>query len=82
SNFGLYKIVEPERVSQCKNIPEHIPKPSYYLTGEPTEYMHCPEIKTDDQIEKMRVSGKLAAKILKTVGENIRVTLDLKFGIT
>lgn len=67
--------MKPGNVSPRKFIPSHIPKPSYYLTGEPTESIDYPEIKNEQQIRRMRDSCLLAAKILKKIGENIKVNM-------
>ncbi|KAJ8947931.1 hypothetical protein NQ314_008524 [Rhamnusium bicolor] len=72
-NFGKYKIVEPGKVSPRKLVPHHIPKPSYYNTGEPIENIAYPEIKNYQQIEGMRESCTLAANILKKIEENVKV---------
>nr|CAI5849846.1 unnamed protein product [Callosobruchus analis] len=66
-NFGKYHIVKPGKVSAQMTVPDHIPKPSYYLTGEPTDLVPCEEIKNDVQISKMRDSCRLAARILNDV---------------
>lgn len=72
--MGRYAIVKPGKVSPRKLVPDHIPKPSYYLTGEPTESIDHPEIKNVQQVQRMRDSCRLAANILKKVGHNIKVS--------
>ncbi|XP_018570426.1 methionine aminopeptidase 1D, mitochondrial isoform X2 [Anoplophora glabripennis] len=72
-SLGKYVIVKPGKVSPRKFVPDHIPKPSYYLTGEPTENIEHPDIKNEQQIQRMRASCRLAANILKKIGENIKV---------
>ncbi|CAH1970785.1 unnamed protein product [Acanthoscelides obtectus] len=72
-NFGKYNIVKPGKVSTQMTVPDHIPKPSYYLTGEPTELISCEEIKNTEQISKMRDSCQLAARILNEVEGYIQV---------
>ncbi|KAJ8963082.1 hypothetical protein NQ318_018546 [Aromia moschata] len=72
-NFGVYKIVDPGKVSLRRLVPDHIPKPSYYRTGEPTENVCYPEIKNEKQIHQMRLSCKLAANILQKVEKNIKI---------
>lgn len=72
-NFGKYALVQPRKVSPRKSVPDHISKPSYYKTGQPVEYVECPEVKNPEQIKRMKDSCQLAARILNTVGETIKV---------
>ncbi|KAF7284375.1 hypothetical protein GWI33_022162 [Rhynchophorus ferrugineus] len=72
-NFGRYAIVNPGKVSPQKCVPENIVKPIYYKTGEPVDSINFPEIKTNSQIEHMRRSCNIAAKILEKVGKTIKV---------
>jgi hypothetical protein len=72
-DYGKFNIVEPGSVSPQKQVPDYIPKPSYYVTGEPSEVMEAPEIKNHRQILGMRESCKLAANILKRVGNYVKV---------
>lgn len=73
SRFGRYKLVEPGNVSEPLLIPDDVAKPSYYSTGEPSESIHKIDIKDPNQILLMKKSCTLAANILKTVGECIKV---------
>lgn len=58
----------PGQVSPKKVIPDHITKPSYALTGIPTDnILEVPEIKHYAQIERMRKSCALATQILKRI---------------
>ncbi|KAJ8924437.1 hypothetical protein NQ315_007233 [Exocentrus adspersus] len=72
-DFGKYAIVKPGKVSPRRFVPEHIVKPSYYLTGEPVEKIDRPEVKNQLQINRMRDSCRLAADILEKIGKNIKV---------
>ncbi|KAL1513981.1 hypothetical protein ABEB36_003312 [Hypothenemus hampei] len=72
-NFGMYSIVHPGKVSSRKTIPDHIQKPSYYQTGIPVEQIDYEEIKNEKQISGMRDSCKLAANILKMVGNSLKI---------
>ncbi|XP_050306237.1 methionine aminopeptidase 1D, mitochondrial isoform X2 [Anthonomus grandis grandis] len=72
-NFGKYSIVHPGKVSPKKQVPDNIPKPSYFRTGEPSENVMVSEIKQSGQIQSMRDSCRLAANILETVGHSIKV---------
>lgn len=74
SNFGKYKIVTPGIVSPRLEVPDHIPKPSYFATGVPDDVIpDIPEIKNSEQILRMRDSCKLAASILNKVEKIIEV---------
>lgn len=76
-NFGKYALVQPGQVSERKFVPDNIKTPSYYHTGEPKEQVRCPDIKNERQIQGMKDSCRLAANILKTVGESIKVRIDM-----
>lgn len=73
--FGDYELVAPQKVSfdNIKSIvPERIMKPSYFEKGlvldEPTRV----ELKTKQDIEKMRIAGKLAAQTLEFAGSLVK----------
>lgn len=74
ANRGNFKIVRPGKVSPQKQVPQSIPKPSYHVTGEPTELIFKPEIKNGDKLARMRESCKLAAEILRKAGEFVEVS--------
>lgn len=66
--FGDYKIVIPGKISPKNDVPDHICKPSYALTGIPCDRIPAtPEVKDGEQIGKMREACFLASKILKKV---------------
>ncbi|KAI8042370.1 hypothetical protein M5D96_003682, partial [Drosophila gunungcola] len=69
---GKYEqIVSTGLVSPERSVPEEIEKPPYYFKNlPPGNTLGSPEIKTPNQIEAMRLSGKLAARCgkLATVG--------------
>lgn len=75
SDFGNYDIVKLGNISiDEKKIPDHIKKPPYYYESlPPGETIGTPEIKTEDQIKKMRKSCNLAANILKSCKDIIKV---------
>lgn len=73
NTFGNYAIVQPGLVTEMKKVPQSIKTPSYYCSGIPIENIENIEIKNEDQIIKMRESCKLAATILKTVGESLKI---------
>lgn len=72
-HFGKYSIVQPADITKTKLVPDNVPKPSYHETGQPLEKIPHPEVKNMKQIQGMRDSCKLAANVLKTVGESIKV---------
>ncbi|XP_066143073.1 methionine aminopeptidase 1D, mitochondrial isoform X1 [Euwallacea fornicatus] len=71
--FGKYAIVHPGNVSARKTVPDNIPKPSYWRTGQPMENITYPEVKNEKQIQGMRDSCKLAANVLETVGKSVKI---------
>ncbi|XP_075219296.1 methionine aminopeptidase 1D, mitochondrial isoform X2 [Lycorma delicatula] len=71
--FRSYSIVKPGYVKEMRTVPEHINSPVYYKTGKPPKSSKEIEIKTKEQIEKMRAAGQLARFILDEVGIKIRV---------
>lgn len=62
-------------VSPSRTVPAHIQKPVYHNTGIPEDGPELPEIKSKEQIEKMRASCRLAADILKRVGNAVEVDI-------
>ena len=77
-----FSIVKPGKVSPVRSVPDHIPKPPYLnrlwqLTHILPDFSK-PEIKTEEQIEKMRDACQLARTILTQAGELARegVTTD------
>uniref|UniRef100_A0A1I8PHN9 Methionine aminopeptidase n=1 Tax=Stomoxys calcitrans TaxID=35570 RepID=A0A1I8PHN9_STOCA len=73
-NFGNCNTVEMGNVSAEREVPEHILKPEYYYKPMPPGFtLGEPEIKTCEQIEHMRNSCKLAASILKSCSDVIKV---------
>lgn len=72
--FGKCNTVEIGNVSAERQVPDHIVKPSYYYQAKNPGYtLGEPEIKNHEQIQHMRDSGKLAAKILKSCGDIIKI---------
>ncbi|XP_017042922.1 methionine aminopeptidase 1D, mitochondrial [Drosophila ficusphila] len=68
---GKYEqIISTGLVSPERSVPDDIKKPKYYFENlPPGNTLGSPEIKTPDQIEAMRKSGKLAAQILRECGK-------------
>jgi methionyl aminopeptidase len=62
-------MLSPER-----NVPETVVKPPYYFEmNRPSSHSGKPEIKTIEQINKMRESCKLAANVLKKCDQIVAV---------
>jgi len=70
--------VRPGIVSPIRTVPAGIPRPEYALTGQPTT-PPPPDLRKDDAtIERMRVAGKAARRVLRKVASEIApgVTTD------
>jgi methionyl aminopeptidase len=52
-------------------VPESIPRPEYVGKQAPAKFTGS-NVKTPDQIEKIRAAGKIAAQAIALVGENVR----------
>ncbi|XP_055377087.1 uncharacterized protein LOC129609192 [Condylostylus longicornis] len=73
-DLGICEIVELGNVSPERSIPNHIHKPDYYYEFmEPGCTLGTPEIKSRKEIYSMRESCKLAARILKSCTEILKV---------
>lgn len=72
-------IINLGTVSECLTVPEHIQRPEYAggLT-QPSINFKEPEIKTTDDIRRMRDSCRLAASILKKCRSVVQVTYKCK----
>ena len=64
-------------VSPRLPVPESIPRPEYVGKQAPAKFTGS-NIKTPDQIRKIRAAGKIAAQAIALVGENVRpgITTD------
>jgi methionyl aminopeptidase len=64
-------------VSPRLPVPDSIPRPEYVGKQAPAKFTGS-NVKTPDQIEKIRAAGKIAAQAIALVGENVRagVTTD------
>lgn len=61
-------------------VPDHIIKPDYfYEYKQPTSTLGVPEIKTNSDINRMRTTCQIAAKILKNCADIIKVPTYLYF---
>jgi methionyl aminopeptidase len=67
----------PGEISPARNVPRNIPRPEYVGKTEPTIFPDS-YIATQDEIERMRVAGKIAAQAIIEVGNAIKpgVTTD------
>lgn len=76
SPLRQYKVVTPGKVSpqhKLTDIPAHIATPSYAKTSIPLQSKATShEIKSADDVEKMRQSCKLAKKILTCAGQLVK----------
>ena len=63
--FGKYKVIQaPGKVLAPRNVPEHINRPPYCKNDILPPAPSVPEIKSSEQIEKMRKSCALARRVL------------------
>lgn len=76
--------VRPGRVSAVRSVPPSIPRPDYVeqeveldrRTGLPRHpFMYCTEVKTPEQVLKMRKACALAREALEVARENIKATV-------
>jgi methionyl aminopeptidase len=70
--------VKPGRLSPPREVPPHIPRPEYALTGRPSRTRTSAAPKTPDQLDRMRRAGRAAAEVLAVVGAAVRpgITTD------
>ena len=69
--------VRPGTLSPTREVPADIARPDYAESGEPKRWNE-PRVKSADVIERMRHAGRIAAEILRLVGEQVApgVTTD------
>lgn len=70
-----FSVVYPATVSpqlSPHDIPDHVEKPVYYLTGDPGPSQTFIDVKNDESIEKMKESCKLARSILNQCGQILK----------
>lgn len=67
----------PGRISPKLDVPAAIPRPEYVGKAVPSKFTGS-NIKTPEQIEKIRHSGKIAAQAIELVGQNAKpgITTD------
>ncbi|ORX90461.1 methionine aminopeptidase [Basidiobolus meristosporus CBS 931.73] len=69
NSLALGDKVQQER----RSVPAHILHPNYAKTGEPPAWSASIDIKTPEEIEKMREAGRLARKMLDIGGQLVKV---------
>jgi len=81
--FGYTGSLLPYRVSPDRPVPDHIPKPDYYATGQAeaerrSESRNTPPVLSEKQIKKLRKVNKLGREIIDAAARIIRpgVTTD------
>jgi methionyl aminopeptidase len=69
--------VRPGRVSPMRSVPDSIPKPDYWQTGQPSRGTGR-TIRTPEEIVRMRTAGVAAARILRLAGAFVKpgITTD------
>lgn len=67
----------PGRISPRLDVPKSIPRPEYVGKPAPAKFVGT-DVKTDEQIEKIRHSGKIAAQAIELVGQHAKpgITTD------
>ena len=70
--------VQPGNISPMRTVPAHIGRPDYAETGVPAGRASSRNVRTPEEIVRMRRAGKAAAQILRVAGEAIRpgITTD------
>ncbi|MFN8052514.1 MAG: type I methionyl aminopeptidase [Acidimicrobiales bacterium] len=69
--------VKPGMISPRRTVPAGIARPEYALTGEPSS-RQSRAVRTPDEIERMRIAGRIGAEVLIEVGKAVApgVTTD------
>ena len=69
--------LRPGRLSSPRTVPDHILRPDYAETGEPSDWVE-PLVRPPEVIDAMRRACKAAAEVLAVVGSHVRpgVTTD------
>ncbi len=78
------KGIRPGVISPRREVPAHIPRPDYALTGRPSRKDPGSDIKTPDVIARMRKACKAAAEVLLETASHLRpgITTDELDAIT
>ncbi|KAL3829558.1 hypothetical protein ACJIZ3_018360 [Penstemon smallii] len=82
-HFDWTGSLRPYPISRKRVVPAHIDQPDWAIDGTPkiepiSDLQHVVEIKTPDQIEKMRETSRIAREVLDTAARVIRpgITTD------
>ncbi|XP_078537691.1 methionine aminopeptidase 1D, mitochondrial [Lissotriton helveticus] len=70
---AAYSIVYPATVSSPHPVPQHIKKPDYVTTGVVPDWGDYIEIKSEDQIQRLRQACQLARRVLLLAGKSLKV---------
>ncbi|CAH3123419.1 unnamed protein product [Porites lobata] len=76
--FKFSGKLRPWPQSPRREVPDHIAKPDYAETGVPLSEIKSKQstqirVLSKDEIEKMRVAGRLAREVMDTAAKNVRV---------
>ncbi len=61
----------PAKVTPRRAVPQHIPRPDYAHTGRPRPHGH--DVKSADELERLRRACHAAARVLRITGEAVKV---------
>ena len=79
STRPAYNIVKPGKISQCQTVPQRINKPFYVANPDCIpKYYPSEELKSEQDIGKMRDAGAIASAILQYAGELAIFTFNEK----
>ncbi|XP_047341168.1 methionine aminopeptidase 1D, chloroplastic/mitochondrial [Impatiens glandulifera] len=72
------KPLKQGKVSPCRPVPDHIPRPPYVKSRKPPGIASGPEVHDEKGIQLMRASGRLAAQVLEFAGTLVKpgITTD------
>jgi methionyl aminopeptidase len=63
--------LSPGKVTPRRAVPAHVPRPDYALTGRPRAQGR--DVKTPDELERLRRACRAAARVLRVSGEAVKV---------
>ncbi len=66
------KRIMPGKISPMRSVPTEIGRPDYAESGRPKRSNDKNLIKTDEEIERMRLSGAAARRVLEKVGAAVK----------
>jgi methionyl aminopeptidase len=65
------KLLSPGKVTPRRVVPAHVPRPDYALTGRPKAQGR--DVKTPEELERLRRACRAAARVLRVSGEAVKV---------